>query len=183
MGEQDAAGPDAGRQVADGRAVQVLGTGHDRAGPERDLAQQRVAGAGQDVEVLGTSAVARVDEAGTYRWFSRSRAASETRNPKLDEVWVTRAAWISKAATRSGALAEGFDVQGRGAEPGLVVEGVEAVVETGRPDHPDPPARLLPAQVVAERHEIDEVVRVEMADDHRVERRRIEVAASLANDP
>ena len=73
-----------------------------------------------------------------------------------------------------GALAEGFDVQGRSAEPGLVVERVEAVVETGRPDHPDAPARLLPAQVVAERHEIDEVVRVEMADDHRVEGRRIE---------
>ena len=98
VGEQDAAGPDTGRQVADGRAVQVLGAGHDRAGPERDLAQERVAGAGQDVEVLGTSAVTRIDEAGTGR--SPVAAASETRNPKLDDVWVTRAAWISKAATR-----------------------------------------------------------------------------------
>ena len=58
VGEQDAAGPDTARQVADGRAIEVPCAGQDRAGPERDLAQERVTGPSQDVEILGTATVA-----------------------------------------------------------------------------------------------------------------------------
>ena len=57
-----------------------------------------------------------------------------------------------------------------------VHEGVYigTLVETRRPDDADAPARLLPTEVMAERDKIDEMVRVEVADDDRIERGRIE---------
>ena len=54
------------------------------------------------------------------------------------------------------------------------MERIETAIEPGRPDHTDPAPRLLPAEVVAERDEIDEVVGVEVADEHGAERGGVE---------
>ena len=64
--------------------------------------------------------------------------------------------------------AQGFDVERGGAPARLVVEGIEPVTEVGRTDHPDATARLLIAQVVAERDEVDVVIGMEVADHHRL---------------
>ncbi len=68
-----------------------------------------------------------------------------------------------------------FDVERVGAEARVVVQPVEAVVEAGRTEDADASTRLLVAQVVTQRDEVDEVVRVEVADDDRVERARVDV--------
>ena len=70
-----------------------------------------------------------------------------------------------EASDRADAGTEVRHVQGRRGEPRLVVERVEAVGQPGRRDHRDPARRMeLVAQVVAERDEVDEVVRMQVRD-------------------
>ena len=55
------------------------------------------------------------------------------------------------------------------------MQRVEPVGEAGRTDDPDPAAAgRLPAQVEPERDQVDEVVRVQVADDDRIEVRRVQ---------
>src|SRR6188472_83108 len=54
------------------------------------------------------------------------------------------------------------------------MERIKSIVESLGRDHTDSTARLFPAQVMAQGDEIDEVIGMEMADDDRVERGRIE---------
>jgi HKD family nuclease len=145
-----------------------IGAGDDRAGPERDFAQQRVARVRKDIEVLGPTAVPRVDEpgsAGGLRGHAEPEAGLRMRHARGPDL---------EAGDREGPLVERLDVERGGAKAWLAVERIKSLVETLRGDHADAPAGLLPAQVVAQRNEIDEVVRMEMADNDRVERRRIE---------
>ena len=94
----------------------------------------------------------------------------DTRNPKLDSRVRHARGPDLEARDREGPFVERLDVERGGAEARLAVEGIESLVETRRTDHADAPARLLPAQVVAQGDEIDEMVGMEMADDDRVER-------------
>ena len=79
------------------------------------------------------------------------------------------------AADRERPLGQDLHVErGRG-EPGLRMERIEPIGEAGRADDPDPaPAGRLPAQVEPERDQVDEVVRVQVADDDRIEVRRVQ---------
>ena len=99
-----------------------------------------------------------------------------TRNAKLESVWVTRRASSSNGPSWVVPSVSAPDVQRRGTEAGFGVQAVEAVLEAGRTEDADAPARPPPAEVVAEGDEVDEMVGVEVADDHRLERRRIDQA-------
>ena len=56
-------------------------------------------------------------------------------------------------------------------KPGSPWRASRRVSRPAGADDPDAAARLLPAQVVAERDEVDEVVGMEVADDDRIDRR------------
>ncbi len=78
---------------------------------------------------------------------------------------------------RNGTGRQRVDIQCVGREAGLRMEAVEPVVEPARPEHPDPPRGLeLVAEVVPQRDEIDEVVRMEMADEDCREVARLELS-------
>ena len=68
-----------------------------------------------------------------------------------------------------------LDVEGLGGEAGLGQEAVKPVGETGGRENPQSPRWLeLVAQVVAQGHDVDEVVGVQVADDHRAQHARLE---------
>ncbi len=55
------------------------------------------------------------------------------------------------------------------------MQGIEPIGEPGRTDDPHPAsAWRLPAQVEPERDQVDEVVRVQVADDHGIEVRGVQ---------
>ena len=65
----------------------------------------------------------------------------------------------------------------RGAEAGFGVQGVHPLAQPSRPQHPNASTRSgPPAQIVAQRHEVDEMVGVQVADQDRIEARGIEEA-------
>ncbi len=68
-----------------------------------------------------------------------------------------------------------FDVQARGREARLVMERIESPVDAIGGDHAHVARRIeLPAEVMTQRHEIDEVIRMEVADQDRVDRARLD---------
>jgi hypothetical protein len=86
---------------------------------------------------------------------------------------------------RDGSLCQRLDVESRGREAGFIVEPVEPSRESLRADDADATRRVLPAEIVAKSHQIDEMVGVEVADDDcveatRVDRRRKPCERSLA---
>jgi hypothetical protein len=73
------------------------------------------------------------------------------------------------------ALRPSLDIERLCREPRLGEERVQAVGEPGRRHYADPARRVeLVAQVVAKGHEIDEVVGMQVADDHRSKPARID---------
>ena len=76
------------------------------------------------------------------------------------------------------------DIERRGAEARLVVERVQPAGQTTRCNDRHVPCRVeLPAQVVAQRNEVDEVVRMEVADRDQVDRAGFERTASFVKLP
>ncbi len=70
-----------------------------------------------------------------------------------------------------------LDIEGLGGEPGLGKQGVQPITEACRGDDARPAwRRELVAEVVAERHEVDEVIGVEVADDDGQERARLQAS-------
>jgi len=65
-------------------------------------------------------------------------------------------------------------VQRRGREPGVGMESVEPIPEPGRTHDPNPSRRIeLETQVVAQRNEVHEMVRVKVSDHHRCQPARV----------
>ncbi len=76
-----------------------------------------------------------------------------------------------------GTYADRLDVKRRGAEAGFGMQRIHTLSQLTGPEHPN--ASTLsrpPAQVVAKRHEIDEVVGVQVADQDGIEARGVEEA-------
>ena len=71
-------------------------------------------------------------------------------------------------------LGQWLDVERDSAETRVDVKGVEPVGQPGRTGDPDPRRPSLIAKVMAQRHEVDEVIGVEVADDDRIDGRRID---------
>ena len=151
------------------RCCASWGTG---PGPEADLAEERVPRPDQRLEVRRAPAVAGVDEPRPDP-VRPGHAEAEARVVVRDVAGFDREA--VGAADRDGPLGQDLDVErGRG-EPGFRVQRIEPIGETGRPDDPDPaPQGRLPAQVEPERDQVHEVVRMQMADDDRIEVRRVQ---------
>jgi hypothetical protein len=81
------------------------------------------------------------------------------------------------------ARGDGLDIERRRAEARLTVQRVEPVVQSGRPDDADSRRLALEAQVVAECHQVDEMVRMQVADDDRIERFRRQEARQPRKRP
>jgi hypothetical protein len=170
MRQQDPTDTRGRRQLAHGRPVEMIDTIGDRTRPERDLAQQRVAGLDERSEVGGLTAVARIDETllGAWRPNPECVAFGRVRDETGLHVKVAQDEWTF---SQVGA------VQRLGREAGLGVEGVEAARESGRSKDPQPPGWLeAVSKVMAKGDQIDEVIGMEVADDDRVESARVELA-------
>ena len=138
------------------------------ARPERDLGQERVARANQRIDVRCPAAVARVDEAS---------ATTGGRDPEREAV---RDVVDSPRGDRQRPhferhFIERLQVEGSRTEVLVGMQGIEPMGEIARADEAHPPRRCeLPTQVVPHRNEVDEVVRMKVADHDRVERARVD---------
>ena len=160
------------REASHGCPVEVqVGNGH-RAGAECDLAEQHVAGADQRLQVPCAAAIARIDE---------GRAVGPVREGDAGRVAFGR---MGHAATLDEerpdpveALRADLDLERSRREVGLARHPVESLRQPRRCDHAHAPRRIeLVAQVMAKRHEVNEVVGVEVADDYCGQLRWLEAA-------
>ena len=166
VGQKEPARTGGGRKAGDGRCVQMQGPVGHRSLPEGHLAQQRVAWPDERHEVGPTAAIAGVHEARPISGIDAERVTLGRvgHEPSLD----------LNPADFVGADRQRPDVEGTGAEPLLAVEVIETALEVGRAtDHHSTWRLTLEQQVVTERDEVDEVVGVEVADQHGVEIGRV----------
>ncbi len=160
VGQQHRGPRPSGRERSDVRPGQVGGVGRDGTGPERHLAQEGVARPDERVQVLRAAAVARVDQARARR---RRRRGTRSSRPCVPPGGLD-----GERSDLAHPDRQWLDVQRRRAEARLRVQAVQALAEAGRTEDPDPARRgQVPAQVVAERDEVDEVVGMEMRDHDR----------------
>src|SRR3954454_20448312 len=142
--------------------------GRDRARTERHLDQEAVARPDQRDEIGGTTAVTRIDETRATRRRRQSEGVAVSgvgHTQGLDtNVTDVRAGWASRTVLVC------LDVERLGGESAAVMERVDAVGKSRWPDDADSPRRPeLIAEVVAQRDQIDEMVRVEVAHQDGVE--------------
>ena len=147
-----------GRQASHRRSVEVRHPARHRSRAERDLGQERVAGTNERGDVLRSPAIAAVDQPGSITG----------RRGDADGVALVRvgdeAALHQQLPDAVRALAKGLELQGLRGEARGGVQVVQPCAKVRGAQHPDPPRRLeLVAQVVAQRHQIDEVVRMQVA--------------------
>src|SRR5260221_3869967 len=158
-----------GREASHRWTIKVGCAGRNGPSAEGHLAEQRISWLNDGLEILGAATIAAVYEPGTAA-VTGGHAEREAVTGVGDRRRLER-----QRADRHVPVAYGLDVErGRG-EPGLGVERVKAIAQAGRPEHPHP-ARMSwpPAQEMPERHEVDEVIGMEVAHGNGIQPAGIE---------
>ena len=156
--------------------VEVGGAWRDRAGSERDLGEEVIARPDQRLQVARTPAIAAVHEAVPLRvGHPKAVALPRMRDPgRLD----------LEGADDMPARRERLDVEGCGAEARFRMQGVDPIGQPGRAHDTDAArVRRTPAEEMAQRHEVDEMVGMEVADQDGVEGTRIQQAGQPRQRP
>ncbi len=178
VGQEDPAGMGGRRELGDRGAVEVELVDGDRPRPERHLGEENVARPDEGCDVQRPATVPRVDQSGPR--LTRDRDAQ---GMAVRRVGDAPGLELERADARE-AVGEGHHVEGGSDEAGLPVQRIESLFEAvGRVDRHTSGRRELEAQVVPERDQVDEVVRVQMAHDDAEERAGFELARQGGEHP
>src|SRR4029078_5033793 len=136
-----------------GETMEMRGAAADGTGTEGSFREEPVARRDERPDVTGSTAISGVDETWTVRERDAECVAvrgvrdTDRLDPQRPDGYL---------------VGDGLDIQRRRGEPRLVMERVDAAGQTCRRDDPYVALRFeLPAQVVAHRHEVDEVIGVQ----------------------